>query len=130
MNAKETSSEKVIMFFDGGCPLCSREVAHYKRMDKSNNVRWEDINLQPSVLAEFGLSYSAAMKHLHVRDTSGNIVKGAYAFYTLWKALPGYRILARLIGFPVFLKLMDKFYELFAQRRYEKRMACVKSQTH
>ena len=32
------------MFYDGGCPLCSREVAHYRRLDRRNNVSWVDIH--------------------------------------------------------------------------------------
>ncbi|MFT6308343.1 MAG: putative DCC family thiol-disulfide oxidoreductase YuxK, partial [Halioglobus sp.] len=31
------------MFYDGACPLCSREVAHYRRIDTNNNVSWLDI---------------------------------------------------------------------------------------
>lgn len=121
------SHNKTTMFYDGGCPLCSREVAHYQRIDVHNNVLWLDIHKQPEVLEAYGLKYIAAMKHLHVKDSDGKMLTGAYAFQALWKALPRYRVLARLVSFPGILRVMDKAYEWFAERRFEKRMACASS---
>lgn len=113
------------MFYDGGCPLCSREVAHYQRIDVHNDVNWLDIDAEPEALATHQIHYTAAMKHLHVLTTNGTIVRGAYAFHALWQALPRYRVLAFLVSFPGFLWLMDRVYNQFAQRRYAKRLACA-----
>lgn len=124
MNESSVKKQKPIMFYDGGCPLCSREVAHYKRIDVHSDVHWLDIYAQPNVLSEYGLDYSTAMKHLHVRDADGKMLKGAYAFQALWKALPRYRVLGWLVSFPGILGVLNRAYEWFAERRYEKRMAC------
>lgn len=121
------NQEKTIMFYDGGCPLCSREVAHYRRIDINDNVTWLDISAEPDVLEQHNIGYTEAMKHLHVSNTKGEIVRGAYAFHALWQALPRYRVLARIVSFPGILWFMDRVYSQFAKRRFAKRMACVKS---
>lgn len=113
------------MFYDGGCPLCSREVAHYRRIDTSDNVNWIDISVHPDSLKKHGISHVAAMKQLHVLNPQGEIVRGAYAFQTLWRALPRYRFLAACVSFPGFLWVMDKIYNQFARQRFSKRMACA-----
>lgn len=115
------------MFYDGGCPLCSREVAHYRRIDVNNNVNWLDIDAHPESLEKHGVAYEAAMKHLHVLNSEGNMLRGAYAFHALWKDLPRYRVLAYLTSFPGFLWVMDKVYDQFAKRRFNKRIACASS---
>jgi len=121
-----SKSEKMTtMFYDGGCPLCSREVAHYRRIDLHQNVRWLDISEHPEHLEEYGVSHVAAMKHLHVLDQNGNMVRGAYAFHALWQALPRYRFLAKAASFPGILPIMNKVYEQFARRRFAKRLDCI-----
>jgi len=116
------------MFYDGGCPLCSKEVEHYKRIDKNDNVQWLDICSNPETLHDHGISYDAAMKHLHVLNQRGEIVRGAYAFNALWSALPRYRILARLSSVPGVLPVMDRVYEQFARRRYASRLCRISRQ--
>lgn len=32
-----------VVFFDGGCPLCVREISHYKRLDRDGAVSWVDL---------------------------------------------------------------------------------------
>lgn len=119
---------KTAMFYDGGCPLCSREVAHYRRIDTRQAVDWIDIFSDPESLEAHSIEYESAMKHLHVRTPQGEIVRGAYAFHELWKALPGYRYLAKVTSLPGVLPLLDKVYDRFAERRFKKRMACANQQ--
>jgi predicted DCC family thiol-disulfide oxidoreductase YuxK len=126
MNTSTTNHQKTIMFYDGACPLCSREVAHYRRIDTNNNVSWLDISAHPESLEQHGIGYTAAMKHLHVLNSKGEMLRGAYAFQALWQALPRYRLLAHLVSFPGFLYMMDKVYNQFAKKRFAKRIACAR----
>ncbi|MFT6878733.1 MAG: putative DCC family thiol-disulfide oxidoreductase YuxK, partial [Granulosicoccus sp.] len=103
MNTLNTGLEKTTMFYDGGCPMCAREVAHYRRIDAHHAVHWLDINAHPESLEKHGVGYTAAMKHLHVMNSNGEILRGAYAFHALWKALPRYRVLAFFVSVPGFL---------------------------
>ena len=118
---------KTTMFYDGGCPLCSREVAHYRRMDKTNNIHWLDIDSSPQALDHHGITYQQAMRYLHVLKSDGKMVKGAYAFQAIWLELPRYKYLGKLASFPGFLPMMEKLYKVFAERRYKKRVSCSQS---
>jgi len=124
MSNSTPEGTRTTMFYDGGCPLCSKEVAHYQRIDSGNNVVWSDITTDSELLHQHGISNDAAMKHLHVLDARGDIVRGAYAFHALWSALPRYRYLAKVSSAPGVLWVMDKLYQQFAKRRYAARMRC------
>jgi predicted DCC family thiol-disulfide oxidoreductase YuxK len=111
------------MFYDGGCPLCRREVAHYRRLDREGRVDWLDIHAQPEVLAEIGVSPAQAMERLHARDPEGRVHVGAPAFAVVWDALPYYRWLARLVRGLRLLPLLDWAYTRFAAWRFRRRCA-------
>ena len=54
-----------VVFYDGGCPLCRREIAHYRRLRGAADLRWVDVVGEPDNLEKFGLSVEAAMQELH-----------------------------------------------------------------
>jgi predicted DCC family thiol-disulfide oxidoreductase YuxK len=115
------------MFYDGSCPLCRREVAHYRRLDSEGRVRWLDLSRDPSELQALGVSLSEGMARLHVRDRSGRLVSGAWAFAAVWDELPYYRWLGRLVRTLRLLPLLDLAYRRFADRfadwRFRRRCA-------
>ena len=39
-----TRPPQVTLFWDGGCPLCRREIAYYKTLDANGQVDWVDID--------------------------------------------------------------------------------------
>jgi predicted DCC family thiol-disulfide oxidoreductase YuxK len=114
---------KPVMFFDGACPLCRREVAHYRRLDRAGAVRWVDIAADPASLAPLGVLPAAAMRRLHALDSRGRLQTGAWAFAAIWEALPYYRWLARLVRLPGVLPLLDRAYLRFADWRFKRRCA-------
>lgn len=111
------------MYYDGGCPLCRREVAHYRRIDREDRVRWLDIAQDPSELRALGIPLHEAMARLHVRDRSGQLVSGAWAFAAVWDELPYYRWLSRLVRALRLLPLLDAAYRRFADWRFRRRCA-------
>ena len=117
-----------ILFYDGGCPLCRREIDHYRRLDRVGRVQWLDIAAEPDATAAFGLSWEAAMHRMHILEIDGRFVSGAYAFAVLLQRLPYYRALAALVSIPGVLWLLDKGYKRFARRRWQSRCdnACNK----
>ena len=115
------TTQRATMFYDGACPLCRREVAHYRRLDSEGRVRWVDISEDSSLLAPHGISAQQAMARLHALDGHGNVVHGVRAFATIWAELPYYRWLSRLVQLPGILPLMDAAYLRFARWRLRRR---------
>ncbi len=111
------------MFYDGGCPLCRREVAHYRRLDPTGRVDWVDISRDPETLAALGITLEQAMARLHVQDRRGRLLTGVAAFAAVWDELPGYRHLARLVRALGLVPVLDRAYAGFARRRYAQRCA-------
>ncbi len=117
-------SALTLMFYDGGCPLCSREVAHYRRLDREARIEWVDIHANPRAVDSIGVNYEEAMARLHVRDSNGEVQTGVWAFAAVWDALPYYRWLARMLRTLRLLSVLDLAYTRFASWRF-KRRACA-----
>lgn len=109
------------VFYDGGCQLCRREIAHYQRLDRCANLHWVDITDDAEVMARHGLQYQTAMARFHVLDRQGRWHTGAWGFAEMWLHLPGYRLLARILRNAGALPLLDRAYTLFAGWRARRR---------
>lgn len=112
---------KVTMFYDGGCPLCKVEVKHYQDLDKQQHIEWVDITKNQEILKQYNIPFDNAIRHLHVLDKKQKVQIGAYAFVTLWKELPYYRILAVFFYIPMSKFMLNIFYKIFAKFRYKTR---------
>lgn len=114
--------QRTAVFFDGGCPMCRREIAHYQRLDRNGRIRWLDIHREPEIVAEVGVDWETAMQRLHVRGGSGELHTGVPAFVAIWRELPGYRWLARVVtAVPGLVRLLDFAYGRFARWRWRRR---------
>jgi predicted DCC family thiol-disulfide oxidoreductase YuxK len=106
------------VFFDGACPLCRREIAHYRQRDRAGRIAFVDIVADPAPLAAIGVSPEVALAAMHARRADGSVVRGAAAFVALWAELPRWRVLARIVaGVPGLLALAERVYTWIAPRR-------------
>jgi predicted DCC family thiol-disulfide oxidoreductase YuxK len=124
MNKTSSLPEKpprVVVLYDGGCPLCRREIAHYRRLDRDERVHWLDLTSQEAGDLPAGIDRAEAMALFHVRDRHGRWAVGAYGFVTLWDNLPYYRHLARVVRSLRLSKLLDRVYRRFARWRLARR---------
>jgi len=121
MENSPVNTYKATMLYDGACPLCQREVAHYEKIDKQNYVNWVDISQMPDQLLKYGVDYDTAMARLHVIDKHGRMQSGAQAFLTIWNTLPYYRRLATLIQFFHLTPALEWAYVRFARWRNSNR---------
>ena len=114
-------SGQPLVFYDGGCPLCRREIEHYQRRDRAGALAWVDITRDRQILEAHGLSAERAMERLHVLDGQRRWQVGAWGFAAIWEQLPGYRWLARLLRWLHLLPLLDAAYRPFARWRLRRR---------
>ena len=106
-----------MVFYDGSCPLCSREIRHYQRRRHAGRLRWVDVSTPEYDSTEFGLDQTRAMARFHVMDRHGDWQTGAAGFVALWSELPAYRWLATFIRQLRLVSLLDWCYQHFSNWR-------------
>lgn len=106
-------SGSVTVLYNGDCPICAREIAHYARAAERSGAPLSFEPVAAADLAGWGLTPEAAVRRLHVR-VGGRVVAGLPAFRAVWSALPGWRWLARLTGLPGIRTLAAALYDRVA----------------
>jgi predicted DCC family thiol-disulfide oxidoreductase YuxK len=109
--------DRPTVFYDGGCPVCSREVQFYRNREGADFFAWVDVARADEALLGPGLSRDEALARMHVRRADGTIVSGAAAFAEIWRGMPGLRWLGMLLGVPPFGVLAELGYQLFLRAR-------------
>ncbi len=110
-----------IIFYDGGCSLCRREISHYQHIDQQQRICWIDLTRKPEMLSGYAISYDAAMQQLHGVNPAGDVVKGVESFLLIWQHLHRYRMLVGLIHTLRLNKVLNLVYGVFARWRYKRR---------
>lgn len=105
------------VYFDGGCPLCSKEIATYRASRGADQLRWVDAQACDEAALGPALDREAALARLHVRLPDGTLLSGAAAFVAIWQKLPAFRLLAWLGRVPGALLVMEAGYRAFLRLR-------------
>jgi predicted DCC family thiol-disulfide oxidoreductase YuxK len=113
--------QRPVVLFDGGCPMCSREIAHYRRRRGADRIDWIDIATADALQARYGVSPDDAMARFHVRDPRGCWQTGAWGFVELWSHLATYRWLAGAMRSLRLTGILDFAYTGFARWRLRRR---------
>jgi predicted DCC family thiol-disulfide oxidoreductase YuxK len=106
----------VTVYYDGSCPLCSSEIALYRRCRGADAVTFADVSAATGDVQP-GLSREAAMRRFHVRDAEGRLLSGGAAFAALWAALPGLSLWGRLFQRQPLAFVLEGAYRLFLPLR-------------
>jgi predicted DCC family thiol-disulfide oxidoreductase YuxK len=112
-NRTDADAGPVQVFYDGGCPVCSREIAFYQARPDADRFVWVDINGAPDTILGPDLDREAALARMHVRLADGRLVTGAAAFAAMWRRMPGFRWLGRLLAVPPIGWGAERAYRLF-----------------
>ena len=104
------------IYYDGECPLCRAEVAHYARKGVAGALRLVDVADVTTPLPE-GTDRAALLGRFHVRTPDDRLVSGAAAFVEVWRALPGWRRLAGLARIPGVTLALEGAYRVFLPLR-------------
>ncbi len=69
-----------MLYYDGDCPVCTREVAMHRKQPGADAVCWVDVARCEASELGAGLTRGAAMARLQLRRPDGSLVSGAAAF--------------------------------------------------
>src|SRR5712692_10586832 len=116
----------VTVYYDGLCPLCSREIAHYRDRAKGIPVSFVDLSAPDFDAAQHGVDLDRAREILHVR-VGDEMRTGLDAVIAMWDAIPAYRWLARLARLAGVNGLANIGYRIFARFRpyLQRRRTCA-----
>jgi predicted DCC family thiol-disulfide oxidoreductase YuxK len=120
MNASATA--QLTLLYDGGCPLCLREVTFLRRRDKRLHpgapqlafVDIDDPAYDPS--AHAGIGYRAAMGRIHAVTADGTVLRDVAVFHRAYQ-LVGLGWLYAPTRWPVLRPLVERLYALWADAR-------------
>src|SRR5919107_137071 len=108
----------VLVWFDGACPLCRREIAWMRRLDRRNAIAFVDVS---RAVAQGGgaacpIDRSALLARFHALE-DGRLLSGAAAFAAMWRAVPLLRPLGLAARNRFVLAGLERLYGLFLRVR-------------
>ena len=100
---------RVTVWYDGACPLCLREIALMRRLDRGRRLDFIDAADPQSSCP---LDRAALLARFHARE--GDVIfSGAAAFAAMWRAIPLLRPLGLIARWPPALKALEAAYVRF-----------------
>ena len=108
-----TAQAPIQVYYDGGCPVCAREIAFYKARQGTNGFDWVDVNAANPTDLGPGLTRERALARIHIRRPDGKLLSGAAAFAEMWRHMPGFKLLGRLLAIPPFSAIAERAYRGF-----------------
>lgn len=131
---------RLLVFYDGGCPLCSREIAFYNKINRNSEANIAFINLEEisplsdgddkmsntsssrlkELTTKYNISVPAAYRRIHALGEDGSVHTSAKALCEIWTRLNYWWILGLFMRkIPGVLPLADSIYEFFAEKRFK-----------
>jgi predicted DCC family thiol-disulfide oxidoreductase YuxK len=124
---REWEKGRFTVLFDGGCPLCTKEIAHYQRLNAKAAPPFGEVvflNLVggevvvEDLLEQMQVTKDDAMRRMHVVTEDAKIVTSADAFREMWARLPYWRGIVPFCAIPGVMPAANWAYNKFAERRY------------
>lgn len=109
------TEHKLTVWHDGACPLCQREIALMRRLDRRGAIRFIDA-ADPAMSAFCPLDPTMMLTRFHA-DEDGQLHSGAAAFAAMWRAIPLLRPLGLAAQNRVVLGLLERLYTRFLRLR-------------
>jgi predicted DCC family thiol-disulfide oxidoreductase YuxK len=104
------------VYYDGQCPLCSREMGWLRRLDKRGRIGFSDIAAPGFDPGTTGVPLEVLMGSIHGRLPDGTLVTGVEVFRRAYAAV-GFGIFVRVTRLPLLTRLLDLGYRWFAKNR-------------
>jgi len=111
------NTAKLTIFFDGGCPLCKREIDFFQSRNQKGYLKFIDIdNSDLSLDLKYGINYKQAMERIHALKSDGSFIKDIKVFQEAY-SLIGLGWIYAPTKFPFFDKFFEFIYRVWAKYR-------------
>ncbi len=107
------SPARVTVWYDSACPLCSREIALMRRLDRKGRIDFVDATDPASTCP---VDRAEILSRFHAQE-NGRLLSGAAAFAAMWRAIPVLWPLGMLAKLPGAMVLLDWGYSHFLRGR-------------
>ncbi|MBM7068735.1 thiol-disulfide oxidoreductase DCC family protein [Actibacterium sp. 188UL27-1] len=101
---------KAEIIYNAECPVCAFEINAYRRYAAGRDLPMEFKDLNQADMAAYGLTRDQAARRLYVQHGE-ELLSGIPAFICLWREMPRYRWLARIIDLPVIRPIACVLYD-------------------
>jgi predicted DCC family thiol-disulfide oxidoreductase YuxK len=109
-----TTDSRLTVWHDGSCPLCQREIALMRRLDRHKRIAFVDASGDAALSCP--LDRADLLARFHARE-DGVLLSGAAAFAAMWRAIPLLRPLGLLARNRPVLAVLERGYRLFLRMR-------------
>ncbi len=113
----ESPSATISVFYDGLCPLCSKEMDHYKKQKGSERLLFIDITEAHFDAKKEGLDPYKVHQVMHVKTSEGLVMTGVDAFIAIWDFLPQYNWVSKWAQKSFIRPFLNVGYQVFASIR-------------
>ena len=114
--ALSSAPPRVTVWYDGACPLCLKEIALFRRLDRRRRIAFVDVS-DPNAEAFCPLDRGELLARFHAQEQGRPIVSGAAAFAAMWRATPLLGWLGHLAQAPPLLWGLERLYVAFLRVR-------------
>ena len=94
------------VWHDGTCPLCRREIALMRRLDRRGAITFVDAAADDGLCP---IDRADLLARFHARE-DGTMLSGAAAFAAMWRAIPLLRPFGLAARHPWALALLERAY--------------------
>ncbi len=113
------SAPDLTLLFDGGCPLCVREVRFLQRRNRRARLAFVDIDASDyDEAVHAGISYRVAMGRIHAITGSGEVLRDVAVFREAYRLI-GLGWLYAPTRWPLIGSVVDWVYGIWAARRLQ-----------
>jgi len=104
----------VTVWYDGACPLCIREIALMRRLDRAAAIDFVDVAPEGAACP---IDRQLLLARFHAREGNGPMLDGAAAFAAMWRAIPLLRPLGLMARNQLALAVLERLYLGFLKLR-------------
>lgn len=114
---KRSGNFDLNVYYDGLCPLCTKEIDIYREKTGSDKINFIDISKPNFNALEEGLDPSRVQKYFHVKKKDASVLTGVDAFIAIWECLDIWRPLQTFAKSTITRPFFDIGYIVFAKVR-------------